>query len=37
LSATATVQAIGVLKGYTNSAPTTATYTLNGGRHHWVR
>jgi hypothetical protein len=37
LSATATVQAIGVLKGYTNSAPTTATYTLNGGRHHWGR
>jgi hypothetical protein len=26
-----------VLKGYTNSAPTTATYTLNGGRHHWGR
>jgi Chitobiase/beta-hexosaminidase C-terminal domain len=33
LSATATVQAIGVLKGYTNSSPTSATYTSNG-RHH---
>jgi hypothetical protein len=34
LSATATVHAIGVLKGYTNSAPATATYTLNGRHHH---
>jgi hypothetical protein len=34
LSATATVQAIGVLKGDTNSASTSATYTLNGRHHH---
>jgi Chitobiase/beta-hexosaminidase C-terminal domain len=37
LSATATVQAIGVLSGHTNSAPTSATYTLNGRHHHWQR
>jgi len=38
LSATTTVQVIGVLKGYTNSALTSATYTLNGGHHHhWRR
>jgi hypothetical protein len=33
LSATATVKAIGVLKGDTNSAPASDTYTLNS-RHH---
>ena len=34
LSGSATVQAIGVLKGDTNSAPTSATFTLNGRHHH---
>ncbi|HXP10364.1 MAG TPA: chitobiase/beta-hexosaminidase C-terminal domain-containing protein [Acidobacteriaceae bacterium] len=34
LSGSATVQALGVLKGDTNSAPTSATYTLNSRHHH---
>jgi hypothetical protein len=34
LSGTATVQAMGVVKGDNNSAPTSATYTLNGRHHH---